>query len=65
MRLATCFPTITLSNAVVYNLGKHEQLDNPSYYSYEAVIESFLDADMNSCETKGIVTHRTKVMKLL
>ena len=37
-------------NAVVYDLENHEQLDNPSYYSYEAVVESFLDSDMYSAE---------------
>ena len=46
------FVITSLSNAVVYDLEKHEQLDNPSYYSYEAVVESFLDADMYSEEMK-------------
>jgi hypothetical protein len=32
----------------VYDLEKHERLDNPSYYSYEAVVESFLDTNMYS-----------------
>ena len=42
------FVITSLPNAVVYDLEKHEQLDNPSFYSYEAVVESFLDADMYS-----------------
>ena len=46
------FVITSLSNAVVYDLEKREQLDNPSYYSYEAVVESFLDADMYSQEMK-------------
>ena len=46
------FVITSLSNAVVYDLEKHEQLENPSYYSYEAVVESFLDADMYSEEMK-------------
>ena len=46
------FVITSLSNAVVYDLEKHEQLENPSYYSYEAVVESFLDTDMYSEEMK-------------
>jgi len=46
------FVITSLSNAVVYDLEKHEQLEKPSYYSYEAVVESFLDADMYSEEMK-------------
>ncbi|MCL2060473.1 MAG: ATP-binding protein, partial [Oscillospiraceae bacterium] len=46
------FVITSLSNAVVYDLEKHEQLDNPSYYSYEAVVEAFLDTDMYSKEMK-------------
>jgi predicted ATP-binding protein involved in virulence len=42
------FVITSLSNAVVYDLEKNEQLDNPSYYSYEAIVESFLDANMYS-----------------
>jgi len=42
------FVITSLSNAVVYDLEKHEKLDNPSYYSYESVVESFLDANMYS-----------------
>ena len=48
--VATHSPFIitSLANAVVYDLEKHEILDNPSYYSYESVVESFLDANMYS-----------------
>ncbi len=46
------FVITSLSNAVVYDLEKREQLENPSYYSYESVVESFLDADMYSEEMK-------------
>ncbi len=41
-----------LNSYLVYDLEKHEQLDNPSFYSYEAVVESFLDTDMYSAEIK-------------
>jgi len=46
------FVITSLSNAVVYDLEKQEKLDNPSYYSYEAIVESFLDSDMYSEEMK-------------
>jgi len=46
------FVITSLSNAVVYDLEKREQLDNPSFYSYESVVESFLDTDMYSEEMK-------------
>ena len=46
------FVITSLPNAVVYDLEKHDRLDNPSYYSYEAVVESFLDTDMYSTEMK-------------
>ena len=46
------FVITSLPNAVVYDLEKHEHLDNPSYYSYEAVVESFLDTDMYSVDMK-------------
>ncbi|MDR2869215.1 MAG: AAA family ATPase [Deferribacteraceae bacterium] len=42
------FVITSLPSAVVYDLKKHETLENPSYYSYESVVESFLDADMYS-----------------
>jgi predicted ATP-binding protein involved in virulence len=46
------FVITSLSNAVVYDLEKRESLENPSYYSYESVTESFLDTDMYSEEMK-------------
>ena len=42
------FVITSLSNAVVYDLEKQETLNNPSYYSYESVVESFLDSNMYS-----------------
>ncbi len=42
------FVITSLPDAVVYDLEKRERLENPSYYSYETVVESFLDADMYS-----------------
>ena len=50
--VATHSPFIitSLSNVVVFDLEKREQLDNPSYYSYESVVESFLDSNMYSEE---------------
>jgi ABC-type glutathione transport system ATPase component len=42
------FVITSLSNAVVFDLEKRVVLDNPSYYSYEAVVESFLDSNMYS-----------------
>lgn len=46
------FVITSLSNVVVYDLEKRERLDNPSFYSYESVVESFLDTDMYSEEMK-------------
>jgi predicted ATP-binding protein involved in virulence len=46
------FVITSLSNAIVYDLEKRESLENPSFYSYESVVESFLDADMYSEEMK-------------
>ncbi len=48
------FVMTSLSTAVVYDLEKHERLDNPSHYSYESVVESFLDANMYSHEMKQL-----------
>ena len=42
------FVITSLANAVVYDLEKHEQLENPSLYSFESVVESFLDTSMYS-----------------
>lgn len=46
------FVISSLSNAVVYDLEKRERLDNPSYFSYETIVESFLGTDMYSEELK-------------
>ncbi|MDR1704377.1 MAG: AAA family ATPase [Clostridiales bacterium] len=37
------FVITSLPDAVVYDLEKRETLENPSLYSYESVVESFLD----------------------
>jgi predicted ATPase len=48
--VATHSPFIitSLSNAVVFDLEKKETLENPSFYSYESVVESFLDTSAYS-----------------
>ena len=47
------FVITSLANAVVYDLEKHEQLENPSLYSFESVVESFLDTSMYSQALRG------------
>ena len=47
------FVMTSLENAVVYNLEKGETLEKPSFYSYETVVESFLDTDMYSEKLKN------------
>ncbi|MCL2051776.1 MAG: AAA family ATPase [Lachnospiraceae bacterium] len=47
------FVMTSLENAVVYDLEKHEYLEKPSFYSYETVVESFLDTSMYSNELKN------------
>jgi predicted ATP-binding protein involved in virulence len=44
------FVITSLPEAVVYDLEKKERLDNPSFYSYESVVESFLDTGAYSAE---------------
>jgi hypothetical protein len=46
------FVITSLENSVVYDLERREQLENPWIYSYESVIEAFLDTDMYSAEIK-------------
>jgi predicted ATPase len=46
------FVITSLENAVVYDLEKRTTLEKPSFYSYETVVESFLDTDMYSEELK-------------
>ena len=43
----------SLENAVVYDLEKKEKLDNPSFYSYETIVESFLGTGTYSNELKN------------
>jgi predicted ATP-binding protein involved in virulence len=44
------FVMTSLNNVIVYDLEKNERLDNPSFYSYDTVVESFLDTSMYSDE---------------
>jgi predicted ATPase len=44
------FIITSLKNAVVYDLEMKERLENPSFYSYETVVESFLGASTYSEE---------------
>lgn len=47
------FVITSLENAVVYDLEKKEQLDNPHFYSYETIVESFLGTNMYSNQLKN------------
>jgi predicted ATP-dependent endonuclease of OLD family len=42
------FVITSLANAVVYDLEKRELLENPSLYSFESIVESFLDTSAYS-----------------
>ncbi|MCL1883623.1 MAG: AAA family ATPase [Defluviitaleaceae bacterium] len=42
------FVMTSLENAVVYDLEKNERLENPSFYSYDTIVESFLDTSLYS-----------------
>ncbi|MDR1689873.1 MAG: AAA family ATPase [Clostridiales bacterium] len=44
------FVMTSIENAVVYDLEKDEYLENPKFYSYDAVVESFLGTSMYSNE---------------
>jgi hypothetical protein len=44
----SAFVINSLENAVIYDLEKKERLDNPNFYSYETIVESFLNTDMYS-----------------
>jgi hypothetical protein len=46
------FVMTSSSNAVIYDLKKFEVLDNQTFYSYEAIVESFLDAKSYSLEMR-------------
>ena len=47
------FVMTSLENAIVYDLEKNERLEKPSFYSYDTVVESFLDTSMYSDELQG------------
>ncbi|MCL2852468.1 MAG: AAA family ATPase [Defluviitaleaceae bacterium] len=47
------FVMTSLENAIVYDLEKNERLEKPSFYSYDTVVESFLDTSMYSNELQG------------
>lgn len=47
------FVITSLENAVVFDLEKRERLDNPMVYSYETIVESYLDTDMYSEKMKN------------
>ena len=47
------FVMTSLSNAVVYDLEHNEQLENPGIYSYEAVVEGYLNVGQYSDEIKN------------
>jgi len=51
------FVMTSLENAIVYDLGKNERLENPNFYSYDTVIESFLDTSLYSNELQGYFAH--------
>jgi predicted ATP-dependent endonuclease of OLD family len=42
------FVMTSLENAVVYDLDKNERLEKPSFYSYDTIVESFLNTTMYS-----------------
>jgi len=44
------FVITSLENAIVFDLEKRERLENPSFYAYDTVVESFLDTSMYSDE---------------
>lgn len=43
----------SLANSVVYDLEKGERIENPSIFSYEALVEGFLDVGQYSNETRN------------
>jgi predicted ATP-binding protein involved in virulence len=49
------FVITSLENAVVFDLEKREILENPQRYSYETIIESYLDTDMYSAKMKEVL----------
>lgn len=47
------FVMTSLENAIVYDLEKNERLEKPSFYSYETMVESFLNTSMYSHELQN------------
>jgi hypothetical protein len=47
------FVITSLSNAVVYDLEKHERLENLSAYSYDGIVEYYFDAQKYSDQAKA------------
>jgi hypothetical protein len=52
----------SLDNAVVFDLEKREVLENPQRYSYETIVESYLDTDMYSAKMKEIFNTYKKLL---
>jgi len=50
------FIVTSLEKAIVYDLEKKERLDNPGFYSYETIVESFFDVDMYSTQLKNYLS---------
>ncbi|MDR1135345.1 MAG: AAA family ATPase [Clostridiales Family XIII bacterium] len=48
------FVITSLDNAVVYDLEKNTLLENPSIYSYETVVEAYLDVGQYSNEIRNV-----------
>ena len=46
------FVVTSIENVTVYDLEKNERLETPFFYSYDTVIESFLETSMYSNELK-------------
>jgi len=47
------FVITSLKDAVVFDLEKRERLENPAVYSYEIIVEAYLDTDMYSEKIKA------------
>ena len=44
----------SLDNAIIYDLESNERLENPHFYSYDTIVESFLETDMYSNQLKRL-----------
>jgi len=42
----------SLDNAIIFDLESKERLENPHFYSYDTIVESFLETDMYSNQLK-------------